>query len=86
MRMKQAGRMKLDELHVGDRRAGAPGHGHAVAGRDVRIGRVEINFPATAGREHDPIRANRFDLASFFIENINAEATVLRRETELAPP
>ena len=38
--MKEAGRVKLDELHVGDRRAGAPRHRHAVAGRDRGIGRV----------------------------------------------
>ena len=63
--------------------ARAPCHRHAVAGRDVGIGRVEINFPATAGRQHDPVRPNRFYLAGFFIENVNAEATIFRRETEL---
>ena len=31
----QRGRMKLDELEIGDARAGAIGHRHAVAGRDA---------------------------------------------------
>ena len=47
--MIEAGGMELDELHVGDRRAGALGHGHAVAGGDVRIGGVEIDLAAAAG-------------------------------------
>ncbi len=61
--MKQTGRMKLDELHVGNDRTGPPGHGHAVAGRDVRIGRIEINLSATAGRQNDPVGSDRFDVA-----------------------
>ena len=84
-RMKQAGRMKLDELHVRDRRAGPPRHGHAVAGRDVGIRRVEINLPATAGREHEPIRADRFDFARSFIQDINAEATILGWQSQAWP-
>ena len=75
--------MELHKLHVRDRRAGPPRHGHAVAGRDVGIRCVEINLSATAGREHDSIRANRFYFACFFIQNINAKATILRRETKL---
>ena len=65
-------------------RARAPGHRHAVARRDVGIGRVEINFPATAGREDQPIGADRFDLAGCFIEHVNAETTIFRREAEFA--
>ncbi len=82
--MKQTGRMELDEFHVRDRRARAPGHRHAVARRDVRVGRVEINFPATAGRQDQPIGANRFDFGRRFVEHINAEATVFRGEPEFA--
>ena len=66
--MKKARGMKLDELHIGDRSARAPRHGHAVASRNVRIGRVKINLPATAGRKHDPIRSNGFNLSSLFIQ------------------
>ena len=61
--VKQTGRMELDELHVRDHRAGAPCHRHTIARRNVRIGCVEINFPATAGGEHDSIGADRFDFA-----------------------
>ena len=35
--MEQAGRVELVELQVGDPAAGAPGHGDAVAGGDVRL-------------------------------------------------
>ena len=51
LRMIKAGGMELDELHVRHRRARPIRHRHAVARRDVRVGRVEINFPATAGRQ-----------------------------------
>jgi hypothetical protein len=47
--MKQAGGMKLDELHVRDRHARAVGHGHAVAGGDVGVRGVEIDLAAAAG-------------------------------------
>ena len=74
--------MELDELHVRDRHAGAPGHRHAVAGRDVRVGCVEINFPAAAGREHNSIGSNRLNSGSVFIEHINSETTIFRCETK----
>ena len=61
--VKQTGRMELDEFHVRDHRARAPRHRDTVASRDIRIGRVEINFPATAGGEHDSIGADCFDFA-----------------------
>jgi hypothetical protein len=64
--------MKLNELHVCDLGPRSPGHRHAISGRDIRITRVQINFPATAGREHDPIRTERFYLSGFFIQDINA--------------
>ncbi len=63
--MKEAGGMKLDELHVGDRRARAVGHGHAVAGGDVRVGGVKINFAAAAGGEQDGAGGEGFDLVAF---------------------
>ena len=72
--------MELDELHVRDLRAGAPGHGHAVAGRDAGIGRVEIDLAAAAGGEDDAVAAQGQDFAGGFIEHIDAEARG-RRET-----
>jgi uncharacterized protein YheU (UPF0270 family) len=49
----QAGRMVLDELHVLQRRAGAIGHGHAVAGLDRAVGgEGEHAAGAAAGDDH----------------------------------
>ena len=82
LRMKEAGGMKLDELHVGDDRAGTPRHRHAVAGRDGGVGRVEIHFAASAGREDQAIGSNRFHRPGYFIEHVNPEAMVLGRKAK----
>ena len=74
--------MKLDELHVCDLGARSPRHGHPISGRDIRIGRVEINFAATAGREHNPIGTNRFYLSRSFIQNVDAKTSIFRRESD----
>ena len=63
---------------------GAPGHRHAVAGRDRRVGRVEIDLAAAAGRQQQAIGPDGFHLAGHFVEHINAEATIFGREAELA--
>ncbi len=81
--IKQTGRMKLNKLHVRNRHSGAPGYRHAVTGRDIWIRCVEINFSATTGREHDSVRTDCLHLAAIFIKDVNAEATVLRRVTDL---
>src|SRR5205085_3929039 len=62
---------------------GTPGYSNTLTGRYILIGSVEINISATAGREHDPIRSNRLYLAADFVENINTETTILRREADL---
>ena len=80
--MKKARGMKLDELHIGDLNSRAPRHRHAVASRNVGIGRVQINLPATAGGKHDSIRSNGFNLSGLFIQAINTETAVFGRETE----
>ena len=51
MRMIEAGRVKLDEFHVGNATTGTPGHGDPVAGGGVRIGRVQIDLAGAARRE-----------------------------------
>jgi len=48
----EAGRVELDEFHVADRQPRAPGHGHAVAGGDVGVGGVEVDFSQSAGSQH----------------------------------
>ena len=80
----EAGRVKLDELHVRNGRAGAPGHRHAVAGGHIGIGRVEINLPATAGGEDSDRRAEGFDRSGGLIEDIGADDAVFHGVAELA--
>ena len=63
--MEQAGRVELDELHVGDGHARAVGHGHAVAGGDVGIGGVEIDLAAAAGGEEHVLRGDGLDPAAW---------------------
>ena len=57
LRVVQAGRVELHELHVGHAAAGAPGHGDAVAGGGVRVAGVEIDLAGAAGGEHHEARA-----------------------------
>ena len=60
------GRVELHELEVGDHRAGAQRRGHAVAGRDRRVGRRGVDLPEAAGGQHDRAgvgRADAVDLA-----------------------
>ena len=76
--------MELDELHVRDDRSRAPGHRHAVARRDVRVRRVEINFPAAARGQDQPVGPNRFHFARALIEHVNAEAAIFRGEAKFA--
>ena len=75
--------MKLDEFHVRDLGARSPRHRHAIACRDIRIRRVQINFAATAGREHDSIRTDRFYFSFFFVQHVNAKTAVFCGEAEL---
>ncbi|MNV95733.1 hypothetical protein D3C71_1906590 [compost metagenome] len=49
LRVVQAGRVELVELQVADPAAGAPGHGDAVARRDIRVGGILINLGRSAG-------------------------------------
>ena len=68
--------MKLDELHIGDGCPGAERHCDTVAGGDVRVRRVEINFAATAGRQRDPRCREGVDLSGFIVQYINTGAAV----------
>ena len=82
--MEQAGRVELDELHVADRRAGAPGHGHAVARGDIGVRRVEVDFAAAAGGQHDAVAAEGEDPAGFLIEHVDADHAVFGGVAEFA--
>src|SRR5437868_2120701 len=81
--MKKTGRVELNELHVCDRGAGPPGNRDAVAGRNVRIGGVEINLAATAGSQNDSIASNGLDRAGPVIEHVDAQGSIFSCKTEL---
>ena len=66
--------MELDELHVGDRRTRAIGHGDAIAGRDVGVRRVEVHLPRPAGAEERGACAHRVDVAGGAIEHVRSPA------------
>ena len=53
----EGGRVELDELQIGEARAGAPREGEAVAGRLRRVGRPREDLADAAGGEHDRPRA-----------------------------
>ena len=72
--------MELVELHVRDLGAGPVRHGDAVAGRDVRIRRVEVDLPRPAGREHGRPREDGDDLAGRDVEHVRARADLRAAE------
>jgi len=79
MRVVQAGRMELDEFHVGHRAARAPGRGDAVAGGGVGVGGVEVHLARAAGGHDGVRRAKGVDLVALFIKGVEPEAAVLRQ-------
>ena len=74
--MVEAGGMKLDEFHVGHPCPGTIGHGHAVAGGNVRIGCIEIDLAAAARGQEDDRRGERFHPPAAFFEHVNALAPI----------
>ena len=76
LRMVEAGGVELDELEVGDGRAGAMGHGDAVAGRDVGVRRVEVDLARAAGREDDDLGEKNVHGAAAGVERIASESAI----------
>jgi hypothetical protein len=60
----QAGRVELDEFHIGDAAAGAPGHRDTVAGGGVGVGRVQVDLAGAAGGQHGVVGGEGDDLAA----------------------
>src|SRR5215472_11668581 len=58
---KDAGRMKLDELHVLQWQSGAQRHRVAVAGADMRLGRRQVGAAATPGRQYHDMCAKQME-------------------------
>lgn len=77
LRMVEAGRVKLDEFHVGDAAASAPAHGDAVAGGDIRVAGVQVDLARAAGGEHGKAAGDGDDLVGVAIQNIAAEALIV---------
>ena len=57
-RQAERGRVKLDELEIGDARSGMPRQGDAVARRDRGIGRFAEDLSCTAGGQQHPRSAH----------------------------
>ena len=62
LRVVEARRVELVELHVRDLGARPVRHRHPVARRDVGVRRVEVDLPRPAGGEHGRAREDRLDL------------------------
>ena len=69
--------MKLEELHVPHARSRTASHRHAIAGRDVWVGGVEVDLPGAPGRENRHARCERLDGSAGDIEHIGPEAAIL---------
>ena len=74
MRVVQHRRVELHELEVRHHRADPVGHGHAVAGRDVGVGRVDVDLAGAAGGEDRRPGGDGADLAVALVEHVRAEA------------
>jgi hypothetical protein len=68
--------MKLNKLHVRNRRARAISHRNPIAGRDIRIRRIKINFAAPAGGQKRDWGRECLHPASRLVQNVNPEAPV----------
>ena len=78
----KASRVKLDELHIRDRGSGAIGHRHAIAGRNVWVGGVEVNLSAASGSDNDCVCPEGFDLLALGVEDVHALTMVGTRKFE----
>ncbi|KAG0190646.1 hypothetical protein DFQ28_001761 [Apophysomyces sp. BC1034] len=79
IRMVQAGRMELDELHVRHACARPPSHRDAVASRGIRVRRVQVNFTGAPGRQHGMRRLDCQRVAVFDVEHVQSEAVPARQ-------
>jgi hypothetical protein len=84
LRVVQAGRVELDELHVADAAAGTPGHRDAVAGGGVGVARVAVDLADAAGRHHHGGRGQGLDAPGVDVQGIDAIAA--RRLVALQVP
>ncbi len=72
-RVVKARRVELEELHVRHARPDPVRHGHAVAGRHVGVGRVQVDLAGAAGGQHHGARDGGLHLAGVLIQQVRAE-------------
>ena len=82
--MVEAGRVKLDEFHIGNTGSGAPCHGDAVSGRDIRIAGVQIDLAGAPSCDGDVSGPEGFHSLGQAIQDISAKHTLLGSANFLA--
>ena len=75
LRVVQARRVELDELHVADAAAGAPRHRDAVTGGGIGVRGVAVDLAGSAGGQHHGRRRQRVDAAAVDVQRVDAVAT-----------
>ncbi len=76
LRVVQAGGMELDELHVANPTARAPGHGNAVARGGVGVAGVAVDLAHATGGQHHGRGRQCFNTVGFDVERVNAVAAL----------
>ena len=76
--VEEGGGVELDKFHVLHRSLGAVGHGDAVAGGDVGVGRRTVHRPAAACAEHRDAREKGVDFPCVGVEDVGAVAFDVR--------
>ena len=76
LRIVEAGRVELHELHVRQRRAGPIGHRHAIARGHVRIARIQVDLARAAGRKQRDRSSVGVDLTRRRVEDVDTERPV----------
>jgi hypothetical protein len=83
VRVVQARRVELEELHVRDARPGPVGHRHPVAGADVRVAGVQVDLARPARGQHGHLAQEGLD-AAVAAQHVGAQAAVGVRAADLA--
>ena len=72
IRMIEAGGVKLNKFQIGNGGAGTVAHGDAVAGGNIGIAGVKIDFSGAAGCQKGDLGFKSMDLAGETVQNIGA--------------
>ncbi len=74
--VEEAGRVKLDKLHVGHLGTSPVGHSHTVAGGNIWIGCIQIDLAAAPRTQHRHPGPMRLNIAGQSIQDIGAETAI----------